>query len=348
MYDIRRARDTDAISIVAFLAKVSQTRMDVVYYNTPEYIQTLVRFGIGTDYSLLALRGEEIVAYLPGMLSGPALPLVYCSMPFFGANGGVIYDAQRIGAIEAHDALLGRLFHELAEMGAATASIYTPFLTQERELYGRVLAPNFTVERETLYTDIDGFNIPKKLSYDIRAALRQGVEVVGKPSEQDFDWFYSTYVASCTLKDIPVKPKQILEQVAKSSGALFLTARFENVNIGGLLVLYFGNTASYYVPCYDEAYKKLQPNSLLIFHAIQQLKALGVRYMNWEPSPGRDSGVFKFKRKWSNGNSRYCIYTYTFSQFEKIREMSVSQVTSTYPYYFVYPFQHPPLGTPAV
>jgi lipid II:glycine glycyltransferase (peptidoglycan interpeptide bridge formation enzyme) len=108
--------------------------------------------------------------------------------------------------------------------------------------------------------------------------------------------------------------------------------------IGGLLILWGGLTASYYTPCSLASARTLQPGPALIDCAVKDARQRGIRYWNWESSPSRESGVYRYKQKWGSLEQDYRIYLVPFRELDDYRQLGKGKLASEFPYFFVYPY----------
>ena len=108
--------------------------------------------------------------------------------------------------------------------------------------------------------------------------------------------------------------------------------------IGGLLIVRSPTTASYYVPCTLPQARTLQPGSVLVDRAVEEMRAAGVRTWNWESSPSRDSGVYRYKKKWNSNEAAYRIYIWCSGGLEPLQEVGQERLATEFPHFFVYPF----------
>ena len=108
--------------------------------------------------------------------------------------------------------------------------------------------------------------------------------------------------------------------------------------IGGLLIIHSPLTVSYYIPCTRTSARTLQPGALLINRASLDAQAHGIRYWNWEGSPSREDGVYRFKEKWGSVEGAYRIYVKAFRSLEIFRQLGKEHLARQFPFYFVYPF----------
>ena len=112
----------------------------------------------------------------------------------------------------------------------------------------------------------------------------------------------------------------------------------DNKIIGALIMIYSPGTASYYLPCSIHEYRSYNPNTFLIASAIEDAKGRGIKIWNWESSPSKDSGVYKFKQKWGSIDSSYRIYIELHKEKNYFSDYGADSLAKDFPYFFVFPF----------
>src|SRR5206468_3702340 len=137
---------------------------------------------------------------------------------------------------------------------------------------------------------------------NVAKALRNGIQATDRISQSDWDRIYEIYSSNCQERGIPLKPRACIDYWSGANTGRMRTyaASLSGRIIAGLMVLWGPQTVSYYLPCVDHEFGSLQPLPLLIDHACRDAIRHGKRYWNWEGSPGRDSGVYRFKEKWGS------------------------------------------------
>ena len=331
------ARDDD---VAAFLDRLSPNSPSVLGYHYPFYRDMLVALDIGRPMYLGARLGGELVGMLPVFVRQSEVGAVYGSLPFFGPNAGVIC-ASGPQQAEIHAALLGHLLDRAREANALSCSVYTPLRFEEFSLYDR-LRPHEVVERFTQYTEVQTAVWNSSIKHDLRRARRLGVTVSSELDPQRLDTFYAIYGKNCADYGMPVKPRRCLELLAQPGvlgrhTQLDFAMRDGQV-IAGLLTVRAPATASYYIPCTLREARTLQPGTVLIDKAVQHMRAAGVLTWNWESSPSRDCGVYRYKRKWNSVESAYRIYVWCPAGVEILRKLGPERLAAEFPYFFVYPY----------
>jgi len=313
----------------------------VLAYHYPFYRDMLVAIGVGQPVYLGAWLDGHLVGMLPAFYRESAAGVVFSSLPYFGPNAGVLCSAEDLRA-GVHAVLLKALLDRANLAGALACSVYTPFLFSEFALYEAAMQDALVVDRATQYLDLSAAPLNKDLSYDLRKASGHGVEVSQEITSEAIDAFYTVYAQNCRDHGIPVKSRRSVEALT-GPGCLgrwtdLYLARHEGQLIGGLLVLRSPQTVSYYMPCTRRDARSLQPGTLLADHAMRNARARGVRFWNWESSPSRTSGVYRFKKKWGSLESAYRIYVQPLRPSGTFDQMSAQGIAEHFPDYYVYPF----------
>ncbi|MCC7418326.1 MAG: GNAT family N-acetyltransferase [Acidobacteria bacterium] len=328
----------------AFLDHLAVRSPRVLAYHHPIYRDMLAGAGAGTPLYLGAFDGPDLVGALPGFVAESGHGACYCSLPYFGPNAGVLTDEGREGSAEVHRLLIGAVLRTMRERRAPlTAVFYAPFLFDCWELYRAPLGDVLEVDRQTQYLDLPSLGpFDAKLAYDIRKAERAGLSVTTDATDETLRLFYGVYEENCREHGIPRKPFAAIQTLVRrgAPGGLARTyfALQGNTLVGGLLVLWSAQVASYYVPCARADARPLQPGTLLIDRAIRDARAAGLRYWNWEASPPDRAGVGAFKQKWGSQASSYKIFVKRFCDESRLSAIGAAELGRSFPYFFVYPY----------
>jgi len=329
-----------------FLDTLSRTVPSVLGYHYPFYRDMLLEIGLGKPIYLGAHLNGKLIGLLPAFAFASEAGIVYSSLPFFGPNAGVLCDTDE-KRTEIHSALLHALLTHAHRAGALSCSIYTPFLFDEFNLYDAVMPHAIIVNKFTQYLDIESVNWRHgTLGKALRKAERAGVTIVTEVTPERIETFYAIYGQNCAEFGIPQKPKNCVEflsrpdMIGQHTDIYF--AFHEGEMIGGLLILRSPLTISYYIPCSLPNVRILHPGDILIHRAMQDARGRGLRFWNWESSPSRDSGVYRFKKKWGAVESPYRIYVQPFQPSETFKELGKKRIAKHFPFYFVYPFERLP------
>jgi hypothetical protein len=280
---------------------------------------------------------------LPGFVKRSSEGTAYCSLPFFGPNGGVLC-AQDSIMEDIHRALIGYVLDFMQNQPEAlTASIYTPFLFERFQCYDDLMPGAVVVPKTTLCLSLANNTLwDSKLRYDLRRAEKSDMTISTVVSPARVEFFYQIYAQNCREYGIPLKPWQTIEiLVEKGIPAKRVRCYFgflDEKMVAGLMILFSPGTASYYIPCTLAEVRTIQPGSALIDRAIRDARQMGIGCWNWESSPSPESGVFHFKKKWGSQASEYRIYVRVFCDLEKLRRLGAKGFSSNFPYFYIFPY----------
>jgi hypothetical protein len=324
-----------------FLDRLGAVYPGVLGYHYPFYREMLREIGMGEALYFGAWSGGELVGVLPGFLRRSRTGAAYCSLPFFGPNAGVICEPH--GQEEAiHHALFGAVIDHLSGVrDLLTGSFYTPFLFDRFQLYDRVMPKAVVVERTTLYLFLPEAASNSHSRRLLAAEPRPGVEIRTCVTPQRVAEFYDVYLANCAASGIPIKPRRAVQAVmtrGTEAGRVRCYFAYRGGEmIAGLVAMWGPSTASYYIPCTRPDMRPLQPGTALAGRAVRDAALAGLRFWNWEGSPSRESGVFRFKAKWGSLESLYRIYVRPYVPEEVFREIGADRLVAEFPNVYVYP-----------
>ena len=336
------AQDSEVESFLDALALESAS---VLAYHYPFYRRVLESVGVGEPTYFGARRGGELVGVLPCFRKRASAGTVYCSLPFFGPNAGVLCRPAEKESVEP--ALLNALLEHARADGALACSVYTPFLGDDLRHYDRVFAGAAVVEKSTLYLPLGRPDRGEFIAYaptlarNLRKAERSDITVTGEVTDSRISDLYAIYRQNCADYGIPAKSRAVLDALAAQRGRwvhFYFALQSGELMIAALVVLHSPRTASYYLPCSTDAARTLQPTTLLIDRAMRHARAEGLDFWNWEASPSRDSGVYRFKKKWGSLESSYRVYSQILGDPERLCRLGADGIASEFPYFFVYPF----------
>jgi hypothetical protein len=340
---------SDDKELIPFLNRLGEKYEQVLGYHYPFYRDMLEHIDVGTAlYVGIKNNAGTIQAVLPGFIKTQKEGSVYSSLPFFGPNGGPLYDFNSENKDLVYKLVFDFLFKKLEEYEMVSASFYTPFNTStETTFFKNAIPGGIEIEKFTSYIPLTNFQLANEFVdssalRNVRKAEKSGVTLRTTLNEGDIDIIYSIYAQNCADYGIPLKPKETLifllnNSAAKENVKTFI-AEFEGKIIGALIMIYSPGTASYYIPCNVHEYRNFQPNAFLIASAIEDAKKTERKFWNWESSPSKESGVYQFKKKWGSVDSDYSIFVKPFKETSFFSSMGKPAINKLYPYFFVYPF----------
>jgi Acetyltransferase (GNAT) domain len=332
----------DDAELTVFLDAIGANSPSVLGYHYPFYRDMLAKIGIGEPHYLGARKNARLVGYLPAFMRKTGAGTVLSSLPYFGPNGGVLCVGET--RKEAHEGLLAEIGDRARKANALGCSIYTPFLFADFELYDRSLRGWTIVNKFTQYRLLSDDVQDPAVGWSLRKAQRLGVEVLRDVvTPEHTAAFFAIYVENCREFGIPPKSRDCVELLTGpdllGKHTHLYTAYREGKMLGGLLMIWSPFVASYYMPCSLTEARSLQPTTALIDAAMRDAREHGIRFWNWESSPGRDSGVYRFKKNWGGAiESEYRIYVESFAGREQLVELGSEAIVREFPHFFVWPF----------
>ena len=183
-----------------FLTALSSENESVLGYHYPSYLQMLEKTGIGKFHGVILkeAKTEQIFGFLPGFLKSSEIGSVYSSMPFFGPNAGLLISRSRSNYFEALTAALNCLENSFDQTSMISASFYTPFHHEELlSNYHESLPQALRVDKFTSFIKLDELQLSTSLQYDIRKALKSGVEIKAVNDAESAQAIYDIYIQNC-------------------------------------------------------------------------------------------------------------------------------------------------------
>tara|TARA_B110000971_G_scaffold21661_1_gene19631 strand:- start:4715 stop:5749 length:1035 start_codon:yes stop_codon:yes gene_type:complete len=322
-----------------FLTDLSHYSTCVLGYHYPFYRDMLEHIGVGEPYSIGLFEDDEIVAYLPGFIKSSELGKVYSSLPFFGPNAGVLcYETNRVTYTNE---ITSYIIDYLDTNHFISASIYSPFMidTEQEDVLYKDFSTQ-SIEKFTSYLALKDYAVSSKINYDIRKAEKSGITVNKQVTTERLTALFDIYQQNCRDFNIPLKPKECVNYLASynSNNVSFYFAELNGKVIGALIMIWSESVASYYLPCSLNEHRTLQPNTLLINKAIEEAKERNLKIWNWESSTERESGVYKFKKKWGSTDDTYKIYIKVNKDSAYFSKLGQAAISNEFPNFYIYPF----------
>jgi hypothetical protein len=340
---VRLLSSVEDAELSSFLDQTARENESVLGYHYPFYRDMLQQIEIGKPLYFGCWKNGNMVGCLPGFVKESDSGSAFSSLPFFGPNAGVITDHHTDENNKIHAALLKYSDAYNRENNIVSASYYTPFNYPElKEYYKEFLPGCMEVEKFTTFIDLKGYELTPALAYDIRKAVKSGVTVDSKIDQDTIEAVYNIYRKNCEDYGIPLKPfatiRYLMLEGTNSANTKTYVARHNDEIIGGLIMIFSPKTASYYLPCSKHEFRSLQPTSFLINHAIKECQERGICYWNWESSPSKESGVYKFKKKWSSQDSTYSVFIKLYKDEDFFINLGKEKITGNWPHFFIFPF----------
>jgi hypothetical protein len=308
-----------------------------------------------SDHYLVARRGGEIVGALPSFLAEGPYGNVLNSLPFFGSHGSIVVSADDPDADGVISTLVSGLGDLAREHDAVTATIVTGPLLPHQERLEASIAPWFVDERIGQICRLPSADDPRgaagalieavdpKRRWDVRKARRLGVTCEESFEADDLRYLATIHASGMQRLGVPAKGRRVFRSIVRhlpagSEWRLFI-ARLDGERIGGLLALYHGAIAEYFVPAVASEHRSTQAGSLLVFAAMERAIVDGFRYWNLGgTATSGQEGVYRFKERWGAKDAPYRYLGIGFGDTEWLIDRTPEELLTAYPSFFVVPF----------
>jgi len=158
----------------------------------------------------------------------------------------------------------------------------------------------------------------------------------------EFERWYSIHLQRAA--DIGIRPLQrrLIERIWRDLGKqgrsfLQLVMAGDEIAAGSLFILH-RDVCDVFAISMDSRYAQDSPNYVVFKAALLEMSRRGVKFMNWQSSPKRGDGVFKFKRQWGSEERLYSFVTKTYCDEAAILSLGADGARREYPDHFLVPF----------
>lgn len=305
-------------------------------YHSRRYIRFSARMLDAEDRTLVACIDNDVVGLLPALARSGEFGEVINSMPFFGTPGGPVADSPSIEEL---------LLEELAAQNRNAASIaiiahpyhgagYPRFRHEYED--SRInqttdLLPE--EDEEALWMSIDG-----SARRNVKKANNSGFEF--SVENDEFSILREMHEQNMQAIGGQCKPPIFFEELPammrEDTDYKLYVARLGGTIAAGLLLLYHGDAVEYFVPGIQPEFRDRQPLAGIIWQAMKDARAKGLRRWNWGGTWISQEGVYRFKRKWAAKDQKYIYYIRLKNK--EILNASPERLLSAYPNFYTVPF----------
>jgi hypothetical protein len=177
----------------------------------------------------------------------------------------------------------------------------------------------------------------------VRRAERGGVRVGPSSDPAEFEAWLGIYRAR--YSELGARPlddafhRGALARGGAPGRVEFWSARKGERLLGGSLFLIGDGVVDYFSSAYatDPEARALAPNTLQLSAAFGAFAARGLRWFNWQSSPGR-GGVYQYKAGWGAAERAQPYVCWIAPDAHALRALTPAEVVRGYPARFVIPF----------
>lgn len=304
--------------------------------------------GLGPDepYLLLGRNNGRPVGVLPLYLYRGKFGNIMTSVPQPGPLGGI----SCVDGYNEKESLYKALITYAADLGrekeCCLLTIITNPFAHDDALYKKFLLPEYELENFTQFIDLNNSDYvitSKNIKRDLKTSISGGVTIKEAVSAYDFDALYKIHSKrQVEISAIPLD-KRLLENIfniaCRANKAKIFLAYHDGSIIAGWILIHDKLIADVFVIAADSAFDRIFPNFALADYSIRWAQGKGTRLYNWQSSPGRSSGVYKFKTRWGSKEAGYYFFSKALGDVSRIMNSNFSEVRGAYTNHFLLPYE---------
>jgi hypothetical protein len=320
-----------------------------------DWRNTIRDLGKDEPFFVVAKENDEIVGILPLYYYRSKLGNLLTTIAWHTISGIMLSNAaaDKHKARVQYKALLDYSLGLAKELDCAALSISTnPFL-DDKEFYSE-FKPDYSMENFIQYIDLrEIFNKQGNAvhaNYVGRTNLSRNLKTAGLQNTVFSDEATRDKIDECLciyskrmdeLHATPV-PKNMFDSIQKnmvSNGkGKFIFALNQGKMISAALVLYNDRMLDAYMMCMDSEYRQLRSNFLIIYHIMKWANDNGISIFNWQSSPSRWNGVFRWKEQWGSRELKSLYLTKILGGISQWKNTDLHELREAYRFHYLLPF----------
>lgn len=293
-------------------------------------------------------RQENIIVGISTftIFEGPFGTILHAN-PYMGYGGCSCASGKENEIIHS---LMEALIDWAQQFGCITVSIATPPFSEKLvDFYRAALEPHYCHKNFHQYHYLDQHplkNLKAKRRHafisEIRRAEFSGVKIKRAVDILEVEAWLDVYEERYAQIGARILPRVFQSAlwhtfVSVGKAELYLAYQYEQL-LGGTLFLLGYGIVDYFSTAFKTESMKLYPGTLILYHAFNRFIDLGYKMFNWQSSPSRDSGVYKYKRRWGALEGTHLILTRVLGDAKVFTQRPLFEIRDTYNGHFVLPF----------
>jgi len=267
------------------------------------------------------------------------------SNPVLG-YGGIV--SNEINKEEIFDLLIKYMLKIGKEYDCITVTIGTSIFDENLDVYKKILKPDFIKENFYQFNTLEELPINKlnskrrrAINNEINKSIKNNVEIT-KDSNTYFEEWYKIH--SDRFCEINVNPlpynflKSIVTYFTNNNLATFYYAVINGQLVGGTLVMQNKNVIDYFATSFKSEYVKINASQHILNQIHKDSIQKNIRIFNWESSPSKDSGVYKFKKRWGASEGKHYYITKVLGNIDILKSSDIEVVKRNYRGYYLIPY----------
>jgi hypothetical protein len=316
-----------------------------------QWADVIADLGPDRPIFLLATDGGRDVGGLPVYLFEGQPGSILTSVPQAGPLGGVfcLPDSDRE---QVYASLLAEAESIARAHRCLTLTVITNPISDDIELYRHHLDPSVLFENFTQVVPLqtaarDGqLTVPNNKKGNPAATIRkaEAANFTTKlcSDDREFESWYAIHAQRAGEIGLPPPNRRLVERIWRDlakQGLSFLQLVMAGDEVAaGCLFIVHRDICDVFAVSMDSRYAANAPNYLAVKAALLEMARRGVKMMNWQSSPRRGDGVYKFKRQWGSEERLYYFVTKTFRPHMEILGIGLEGCQRYYANHYLVPF----------
>lgn len=324
------------------------------------WAEVIAELGPDKPFFLLATHGGIAVAGLPLYLYEHRLGNALVSVPQAGPLGGIFYRDGLSAAVV--DACYEGLLQEAMALGRArdclSVSVITNPFHDDLARYHTFFAPDYILENYTQsvdlreYFDSNGgvcfpdYHRRSNLSRNLGKAQQAALKVKFRVSDSELDRLFAVHVRR--HEEIAAPPldirliRNISRRLLPQKKAFFTVVEGDSGIASWGIYLHHRDVVDVLRLNLNSDYARAGANFLNTSASLEYSYRLGARTYNWQSSPSRNSGVYRYKQQWGARESIYYFVIRLLCPVERLINIGVETLKREFPLHFIVPYDAAP------
>ncbi len=180
------------------------------------------------------------------------------------------------------------------------------------------------------------------LQRNLRKAADAGVSVDFANSKYDLELWYDVYRGRAAELGAPLLPLAFFlamrEHLEPAGNFRLVSARQGDEYLGGIIIVYNGHCADYYLSMFARRHDALQASTAAFNFMLSWAHSQGIRYLNLQASPASQPDLIRFKAAWGAQAWPQSYFVSILNNRDKVLQTSVDQIRNDYLFHFFVPF----------
>jgi len=313
----------------------------------PRWSQVYAKLDNEEFYIIVAHENGNIVGVSNfTVFNGPMGSIIHAN-PYMGYGGCSCAPQKEIEVIHA---LMTALLKWAQKSGCITASVGTPpFNEKLHDSYIAEFKPDYIYKKFYQYNYLDQHPVEKigsrhrqRILNEIRLAESSQVKVTWATDRAQVEaWcdIYEEHHIRIGARPIPRELHLGIWDTFGTVGRAPLNLAYKGEQLlGGVMFVIGRGIVDAFSAGFNSEGMDLHAGVLTYNKAFNTFLEAGTQRFNWQSSPSRDSGVYKFKKRWGALEGQYLILTKVLGNAEVFTSKTLSEVRDAYGAHFVLPY----------